>query len=281
MIPAEFSYLRATSVDDAVGALHDDAKVLAGGQSLIPLLRLRLAYPELLVDVTRVAEMHGVRDDGDRLVIGAATTHDDLMRDPLVQAHCPVLATVTSTVADPAVRHRGTFGGSLAHGDPAGDLPAAALALDAVMTVHGPDGRHDVPAAEFFVDFLETALGSDEVLLSVSVPKLDASWRYAYEKFNRTAQAWAVVGVLALVQRSNSAIDAARVALVNMGSTPLRAHDVESALVGATSGDDVRAAAQSAASGASPASDIHGSSDYRAHLASVLTRRAVSAAAGI
>src|SRR5690606_34562009 len=161
VIPAQFDYVRAGSVDEAVSALHDDAKVLAGGQSLIPLLRLRLAYPEVLVDVSRVAEMRGVREEGDRLVIGAATTHDEVMRDPLVRTHCPVVAEVTATVADPAVRHRGTFGGSLAHADPAGDLPALALALDATMTVAGPGGRRETPASEFFVDYLQSAVGPD------------------------------------------------------------------------------------------------------------------------
>lgn len=280
MIPAAFDYVKADSVETAVSALNDDAKVLAGGQSLIPLLRMRLAVPELLVDVGGVAEMRGVREDGDRLVIGAATTHDDVIRNALVQQHCPVLATITETVADPAVRHRGTFGGSVAHADPAGDLPAAVLALDATMTVAGPGGRREVPAPEFFVDYLETAVGPDEVLVSVSVPKLGSGWGHAYEKFNRTAQAWALVGVVALV-RSNGTISEARVGLVNMGATPVRASAVEQALSGASSANDVAAAAQSASEGTTPASDMHASADYRSHLARVLTGRAVTAAAGM
>jgi aerobic carbon-monoxide dehydrogenase medium subunit len=279
VIPAEFDYVRATTVDDAVAALTDDAKVLAGGQSLIPLLRMRLAYPELLVDVSRVEEMHGVNDAGDNLVIGAATTHDEVMRDPLVRAHCPVLGAVTATVADPAVRHRGTFGGSIAHADPAGDLPAAVLALDATMTIAGAGGRRDVGATEFFVDYLETAVAADEVLVSVSVPKLGDGWGHRYEKFSRTAQAWAMVGAVALVQRSNGAVGEARIGLVNMSSTPVRAGGVEAALAGAASADEVAAASAQAADGTSPTSDPHASADYRRHLAQVLTRRAVVAAA--
>lgn len=282
MIPAQFDYVRAGSVDEAVSALHDDAKVLAGGQSLIPLLRLRLAYPEVLVDVSRVAEMRGVREEGDRLVIGAATTHDEVMRDPLVRTHCPVVAEVTATVADPAVRHRGTFGGSLAHADPAGDLPALALALDATMTVAGPGGRRETPASEFFVDYLQSAVGPDEVLVSVSVPKLGDGWGHRYEKFNRVAQAWAIVGAVALVRRDNGTIDSARIGLVNVGTTPVRASAVESALAGAPATEDaVRGAAASAGVGTSPSGDIHASAAYRTHLAEVLTRRAVLGAAGI
>jgi carbon-monoxide dehydrogenase medium subunit len=282
VIPAKFEYVRAGSVDEAVSTLSEDAKVLAGGQSLLPLMRLRLAYPEVLVDVSRVEEMRGVREEGDRLVIGAATTHDEVLRDQLIRTHCPVITEVTATVADPAVRHRGTFGGSVAHADPAGDLPALALALDATMTIAGGAGRREVPAAEFFVDYLQTVLAPDEVLVSVSVPKLGDGWGHRYEKFNRSAQAWAVVGAVAVVQRSNGSIGSARIGLVNVGSTPVRAAAVESALAGAeASPEAVAAAAESATEGISPMSDIHGSAEYRAHLAQVLTRRAVAAAAGM
>ncbi len=282
MIPAQFEYVRAGSVDEAVSALTEDAKVLAGGQSLLPLMRLRLSYPEMLVDVTRVDEMRGIREDGDRLVIGAATTHDEVLRDQLVRTHCPVIAEVTAKVGDPAVRHRGTFGGSIAHADPAGDLPTLALALDATMTVAGPGGRRDVPAAEFFVDYLQTSLAPNEVLVSVSVPKLGDGWGHRYEKFHRTAQAWAIVGAVALVQRSNGSIGSARIGLANVGSTPVRATAAEAALSGAeASPDAVAAAAQAATQGISPTSDVHASAEYRTHLAQVLTRRAVTAAAGM
>jgi len=282
MIPAAFDYQRPTNVDEAVATLAehgDEAKVLAGGQSLIPLLRLRLAYPETVVDVGRVAEMAGVRDDGDHLVIGAMTTHHDVIHDPLVREHCGLVVEATETVADPAVRHRGTFGGALAHADPAGDLPAVAVALDAQFVVAGRSGRRTVPAREFFVDYLQTALAPDELLVEVRVPKLGAGWGYRYEKFHRVAQSWAIVGVAAAVRRSNGSIAEARVGLTNMGPTPVRAVAVEQALTGAGE-DAIRAATERAADGTSPPSDLNGKADYRAHLARVLTRRALTAAAG-
>ncbi len=281
MIPAQFDYVRAGSVDEAVAALSehgDDAKVMAGGQSLIPLLRLRLSYPEVVVDVGRVEEMRGIREDGDHIVIGAMTTHYDVLRDPLVREHAGLIAQATSTVADPAVRHRGTFGGALAHADPAGDLPAVAAALEAEFVVAGTGGRRTVPASEFFVDYLQTALEPEEVLVEVRIPK-HTGWGYRYEKFHRVAQSWAIVGVAAVVRRDNGSIAEARVGLTNMGSTPIRATAVEQALAGAAP-DGVAAAAEHAAEGTSPASDLNGKADYRQHLARVLTRRAVSAAAG-
>ena len=284
MIPAQFDYVRVGTVDEAVAALaeREDAKVLAGGQSLIPLLRLRLAYPEMLVDVSRVDEMTGVREDGDRLVIGAGTTHDAVHKDPLVAAHCPVLAEVVATIGDPQVRNRGTFGGSLAHADPAGDLPAAALALDAVMQVAGPRGRREIAAVDFFVDYLQSTLAADEVLVSVSVPKLGDGWGHRYVKFGRVAQAWALVGSVALVHRQNGSIAEARIGLTNMGSTPVRARAVEEALTGAeATPDTVRAAAGRAAEGTTPSSDLHAKADFREHLARVLTARAVTTAAGL
>lgn len=282
MIPAQFEYVRAGSVDEAVSALAqhgEDAKVMAGGQSLIPLLRLRLSYPEVVVDVSRVGEMTGVREDGDRLVIGAMTTHHDVIHDDLVRTHCGLISEATRTVADPAVRHRGTFGGALAHADPAGDLPAVALALGAEMVVAGSGGRRTVPASEFFVDYLQTAVGPNEVLVEVRVPKLGEGWGYRYEKFHRVAQSWAIVGVAAAVKRSNGSIAEARVGLTNMGSTPVRASAVEQALAGGGL-DGIAAAAEHAAEGTSAPSDLNGKADYREHLARVLTRRAVTAAAG-
>jgi carbon-monoxide dehydrogenase medium subunit len=285
VIPASFDYVRASSVDEAVQALAsggDDAKVLAGGQSLLPLLRLRLSYPDVVVDVGRVEEMRGVRDDGDAIVIGAMTTHDEVMRDPLVREHCGLLAEATATVADPAVRHRGTFGGSLAHADPAGDLPAVALALDAQLVVAGAGGRQTVSASDFFVDYLQTALEPGEVLVEVRVPKLGPGWGYRYEKFHRVAQAWAIVGVAAAVRRSNGSIAEARIGLTNMGATPLRARAAESALVDVDASESaVAAAAEHAAEGTNPTNDLSARADYREHLARVLTRRAVLAAAGV
>ena len=200
----------------------------------------------------------------------------------LVREHAGLLAEATGTVADPAVRHRGTFGGSLAHGDPAGDLPAVALAYGAQMVIAGSGGRRTVAAADFFVDYLQTAVGPDEVLVEVRVPKLGAGWGHHYEKFHRTAQAWALVGVAALVRRSNGSIAEARVGLTNMGTTPLRASAAEAALAGVdASAAAVASAADHAADGTSPSSDLHAQADYREHLARVLTRRAVASAAGL
>lgn len=285
MIPAEFDYVAPTTLADAVSALQsagEDAKVLAGGQSLIPVLRLRLAYPSVLVDLSRVAELRGVREDGDRLVIGAMTRHADVVSDPLVRRHAALLAEATATVADPAVRHRGTFGGALAHADPAGDLAAVAVALDADLVAEGPNGRRSIPAADFFRDYLETALSPEEILTEISVPKLPGDWGVRYEKFHRVAQAWAIVGVAAAVRRENGSIAEARIGLTNMGPTPVRARSVEQALAGAAAQDGaIRAAAQSAADGTTPPSDLSGKADYRQHLARVLTARAVRAAAGL
>lgn len=284
MIPAPFDYIRATSVDEAVAALAEhgeDAKLLAGGHSLLPLMKLRLAYPEVLIDIGRVDDLHGVTEDGDALVIGAATTHHEVLSDPLVGSHCAILAQVSKTVGDAQVRHRGTIGGALAHGDAAGDLPAAALALDATMVLQGPSGRRSVPASEFFVDYLETALAPDEVLVEVRVPKLGDGWSGHYEKFNRVAQAWAIVGSCAIVRRDDGAIGEARIGLTHMGSTPLRASAAEQALAGAEIGSDaVAAAAAQADEGTDPPSDLNAQADYRRHLAQVLTRRAVERALG-
>lgn len=285
MIPPEFDYVKVSSIDDATSALAgggEDAKVLAGGQSLIPLLRLRLAYPTTLVDVGGVAQMKGVRDDGDAIVIGASTTHADVLADPLVQKHAPLVALATATVADRQVRHRGTFGGSLSHADPAGDLPAVAVALDASFVIaEAGGGRRTVGANEFFNDYLQTAVAPGELLVEVRVPKLGDGWGFHYEKFHRVAQAWAIVGVAAAVRRSNGDIAEARIGLTNMGPTPVRARAVESALAGVgLEAAAVGEAAAKADDGTNPPSDLGGQADYRRHLARVLTRRAVLAAAG-
>ncbi|WP_405865249.1 MULTISPECIES: FAD binding domain-containing protein [unclassified Streptomyces] len=283
MIPPAFDYTRPATVDEAVRALADageDAKVLAGGQSLLPLLRLRLAFPELVVDVGRIPELRGVREDGDTLVIGAMTTHHDVIHDPLVRRHAGLLASATATVADPAVRHRGTLGGSLAHSDPAADLPAVVLALDGELVAQGPRGRRAIPARDFFVDYLQSALEPDELLVEVRVPKVDG-WGFHYEKFHQVAQAYPIVGVAALVRRDDGHIAEARVGLANMGSTPLRASAAEEALSGAGDAEAVARAAGSAAEGTRPSQDTSGSPEYREHLARVLTRRAVLVAAGM
>ena len=284
MIPPAFDYVRAGSVDEAVAALGatDEAKLLAGGQSLLQLLRLRLSFPSVLVDLGRVNELRGVREEAGELVVGAMTTHADVASSDLVRSRCGLLAAAAATIGDPAVRHRGTFGGSLAHADPAGDLPAVTVALDATMVAVGPSGRRSIPAREFFIDFLSTALEPDEVLIEVRVPVLGEGWGYRYEKFHRVAQAWPIVGVAAAVRRSDGQITEARIGLTNMGSTPVRAAAAEEALAGVAVSDSagIGRAADQAAVGASAPSDLHGKSDYREHLARALTRRAVIAAAG-
>jgi aerobic carbon-monoxide dehydrogenase medium subunit len=284
VIPAKFDYLRPGSLDEAVhvlGNAGDDAKVIAGGQSLMPLLRLRLAQPELLVDVGGLDELRGVRDQGDSLLIGARTTLYQLVNDPLVAEHCGLLAQTAGVIADPAVRHRGTIGGALAHADPAGDLPAVALALEATFTVRGSSGDREIPAADFFVDYLTTSLQPEEILTGIRVPKL-GGWGYHYEKFHRTAQSWATVGVAALVRRSNGQVAEARVGLTNMGPVPMRATATEAAAAGAdASREALRSAATHADEGTEPPGDLHGAPDYRRHLARVLTSRALAAASGV
>ncbi|MDT4905740.1 MAG: aerobic carbon-monoxide dehydrogenase medium subunit [Pseudonocardiales bacterium] len=283
MIPAEFEYTRPSSIAEAVAAIAEageDGKILGGGQSLIPILRLRLAYPSTIIDVSRVDDMRGVREDGDAILIGSMTTHHDVMHDALVVEHAPLIAQATETVADPQVRHRGTFGGALAHADPAGDLGAVALALGCEFVANGANGERRIPASEFFLDYLTTALSPDEVLTAIRVPKLGAGWSSHYEKFNRVAQAWSIVAVAALVKRENGSISEARIGLTNMGSTPLRSSAVEQALAGADVTDEaVSAAAEHAADGTNAPSDLSGKSDYREHLARVLTKRAVLSAA--
>jgi carbon-monoxide dehydrogenase medium subunit len=272
MIPASFDYIRATSVDEALGALAehgDEAKVLAGGHSLLPLMKLRLATPAVLVDVGAIADLSYVRDAGDHLAVGALTRHHDVEHSELLREQCGLLSHVASFVGDPQVRHRGTLGGSLVHADPASDLPAATLALDAQMVLRGPNGDRVVPASEFFRGFLETAAAPDELLLEVRVPKLPgAGW--SYQKFVKRSQDWAIVG--AAVVRS---ADHTGIALVNMGSTPLRATATESALA---SGAPVPAAAAVADEGTSPSSDFNADETYRRHLARVLVRRALEEA---
>jgi carbon-monoxide dehydrogenase medium subunit len=285
MIPAKFDYVRPGTVDEALQALAgagEDGKVIAGGQSLLPLLRLRMAYPELLIDVGGVAELCGVREAGDDLVIGAATTHYAVVHDPLVAAHAGLLAQATSTVADPAIRHRGTLGGALAHGDPAGDLPAVILALDAVLVTQGPAGQREIAAADFFVDYLTTSLGPDEILTAIRIPKLGPGWGYRYEKFHRTAQSWSTVAVAALVLRKGESVAEARIGLTNMGSVPVRATAAEQAARGTeATRPALSEAAGHAAEGTEPPGDLHGAPDYRRHLARVLTGRALALAAGI
>jgi aerobic carbon-monoxide dehydrogenase medium subunit len=283
MIPAAFDYLAPTSVEEAVAALGSDSeeiKVMAGGQSLIPVLRLRLAAPSLLIDLGGIAELRGIREDGDRIVVGAMTPYYDILRDDLVKQHVNLLAQATETVADNQVRHRGTLGGSLAHADPAGDLGAVALALEAELVIAGASGTRTVTAQDFFVDYFTTAIGEGEILTEIRFPKY-TGWASHYEKFNRTAQAWSMCAVAAALKIDGGTISEARVGLTNMGTTPIRAVGVEQALVGQPASADVaRAAAEHATEGTAAPSDADAAADYREHLAKVLTGRAVLAAAG-
>lgn len=283
MIPAQFDYLAPATVEEALAALAehgDEAKLIAGGQSLLPVLRMRLNAPEMVIDLGRIDTLRGVRDDGDALVIGAMTTHHDVLKDPLVAEHAALITKAVEHLADAQVRHRGTFGGALAHADPAGDLGAPALALGAEMVIQGPGGSRTVPVEEFFVDLFETAIGEDEILTEVRIPK-HTGWGAHYEKFVRVAHQWPIVAVAATVRTDGDSIAEAKVGLTNMGSKPLRAAASEAALAGATATEDgVRAAADQAADGTNPPSDLNGDADYRRHLATVLTRRAVVAAAG-
>jgi len=282
MIPAAFDYTRVATVDEALAALasSDDAKILGGGQSLLPVLRQRLNAPELIVDCSAIDEIKGIDASGDKVTIGAGATHHAVMNDPAVKSSVPLLAKATETVADPQIRHRGTVGGSLAHADPRADQPPVALALDAEFTIAGPGGKRTVPASEFFIGPFETAVGEDEILVSVAFPKYDG-WGTHYEKFNRTAQAWSIVGIAAAVRMDGGKIAEARIGLTNVGGTPVRATAVEQALVGASSMADIAAAAEKAADGIEPFADEDADVEFRKHLARVLTKRAVAKAAGI
>jgi carbon-monoxide dehydrogenase medium subunit len=279
MIPAEFDYHRAESVEDAISALADggeDAKLLAGGHSLLPLMKLRLAAPTLLVDVSRLDELRGIDADDGGWRIGAGTRHAELQdRDDL-----GVVGHAASLIADQQVRNRGTIGGSLAHGDPASDLPAVLLAADGAVTARGAGGERTIAAAQLFEDYLTTSLGSDEVITSVSFPALD-QWSWGYEKFTRRSEDWAMVGVCALVKASNGECEDVRIGLTNMGSTPLRATAAEDALRGGPlDAERIAAAAEQAAEGTDPPGDLNATPDYKRHLARTLSRRALEQAAG-
>ena len=283
MIPVQFDYLAPSSVDEALAALAqhgDDAKILAGGQSLLPVLRMRLNAPEVVIDLGKIDSLRGVRDDGDAIVVGAMTPHAVVQSDPLVAEHAALLHEAVQHLADAQIRHRGTLGGALAHADPAGDMGAPALALGAQFVIAGSSGTRTVEAQDFFVDLFETAIGEDEILTEIRIPK-HTGWLAHYEKFVRVAHQWPIVAVAATVRVDGDTIAEARVGLTNMGSTPIRAHGVEAALAGQPATEDaVRAAAAHATEGTNPPSDLNGDAAYRSHLAEVLTRRAVLAAVG-
>ena len=269
MIPAAFDYVKAGTLDEAVRLLAEhgeDAKLIAGGHSLLPMMKLRLAFPSVLIDIRQAADASYVRVEGDEVAIGALTRHADLVTSPVLATQAPLIAAVASQVGDPQIRHRGTIGGSVAHSDPAADLPTAVLASDATLVLQGPGGRREVKAADFFLGYFETVLGPDELIVELRIPRTGTG-DWGYEKFVRRANDWAIVGVATV---------AGRVALANMGSTPLRARRTEEALA---SGATIADAAALAAEGTSPVEDMHANAEYRRHLARVLTRRALEAAA--
>lgn len=273
MIPAPFDYVRAGSVEEAISALAADpeAKLLAGGHSLLPAMRLRVARPSTLVDIGRLTDLSYIREDGDTIAVGALTRHHDLANSELLQTSCPIVPFAAAQIGDPSVRHVGTIGGSVAHGDPAGDLPSVLLALDATFVATGAGGAiRTIAASDLFTGLFETALAPDELLTEIRVPKTDAGWSFL--KFNRRAQDWALVGVSAV--RSNGGV---HVALTNMGLTPLRASTVEEAVTG---GADPAAAASHAAEGTAPPDDAFASSEYRRALSAVLVERALREAMG-
>jgi aerobic carbon-monoxide dehydrogenase medium subunit len=281
VIPAAFDYELAESAEHAVqllGQHGEDAKLLAGGHSLLPLMRLRLARPSVLIDIDRLSDLAYIRDEGDHIEIGATTRIHDVARDSTLREHNPLVAHAAGLVGDPQVRHRATFGGSIAHGDPASDPPTVLLTLDADIVVLGPDGERTVPASGFFKSVFETDLAPQEVLTAVRVPKLGGGG-WSYQKFHRRALDWAIVGVAAVVDRSDGSIGSARIGLTNMGMTPLRATAVEQALAGGgTDRDALVAAAENAPEGTSPPSDTNASAEYRRELSKVLVRRAVEEA---
>ena len=272
MIPAPFDYVRAESAEEAislVGQHGDEAKFIAGGHSLLPMMKLRLAQPSVLIDIGRLTDLSYIRDEGGHVAIGAMTRHMDVETSDLLREHVPLLAHAAGHVGDPQVRHRGTLGGTIAHADPASDLPATTLALGATYVAQGPNGTREIAASDFYQTFFESALADDEILTEVRVPKMNgAGWNF--QKFNRRAQDWAIVGVAAW--RNG---DQAGVGLVNMGATPVLATSVADAIAGGASAAD---AAEQAAAEADPQADMNASVEYRQHLARVLTRRALEAA---
>jgi carbon-monoxide dehydrogenase medium subunit len=276
VIPAPFDYEVSESAEHAITLLgeREDAKLIAGGHSLLPAMKLRLARPSVLVDIGRLAELSYVRDSGGHVAIGALTRHHDVHADPLLQEHCPIVAFAAGTIGDPQVRHRGTIGGTLAHGDPASDMPAVILALDAELVVRGQGGERTVPAAEFFTGVFQTAIASEEMLVEVRVPK-QASAGWSYMKMRRRAQDWATVAVAAIVERTNGSVGKASIGLANMGATPLRARAAEEALAGGTAIGEAAALIPEATD---PSSDQAASAEFRRHLAEVLGRRALEEA---
>ncbi|GAA4658894.1 FAD binding domain-containing protein [Arthrobacter cryoconiti] len=287
MIPSAFDYAAPSTVEEVLAMLAaaesagDEVKLLAGGQSLLPVMKLRMADPALVIDLGKISELVGVSEQEDTLLIGAMTPHHEIATNALLAKHLPLLHKAAATVADPQVRHRGTFGGALVHADPAGDMPAPVLATGATFILAGPRGERRVEASDFFQGYFTTAVADDEILTHIQVPKF-TGWGAHYEKFTRVAQQWSIVAVAAMVKIEDGTFTRARLGLTNMASTPLRATAVEQALVGSNATlESITAACSLAAEGTEPASDLNGDSTYRKHLSTVLAKRAVLAAAGL
>jgi carbon-monoxide dehydrogenase medium subunit len=282
VIPAAFDYVAPSSLDEVIGLLQqhgDEAKVLAGGHSLLPLMKLRLASPGILVDLRKVPSLAYIRDSGDRVAIGPMTTHYMLETSDLLRTRLPMLPQAAGLVGDVQVRNRGTLGGSLSHADPAGDLPSVVVALEAEMVIRGPDGERMLGASDFFQDIWTTSLAPDEVLTEIRVPFANGNPAQMYEKFRQRAADWAMVGVAVDLSRSNGTIDHARIALTNVGSTPVRARGVEESLQGQPATTEAaQAAAERASEGLDPSPELRASAGYKLHLARVLTRRALQGA---
>ncbi len=280
MIPPDFDYVAPDTLEEAIQALGqggEDAKPLAGGHSLIPLMKLRLASPSLLVDLRKIPGLHGIQREDGAWRIGAMTPHTQLEHS----SELGLVARAAGTIADPQVRNRGTIGGSLAHGDPASDLPAVLLVTDGAVTVRGPAGQRRIAAAELFQDYMETAVGAGEILTEVRVPALDG-WGFGYQKFNRRSEDWAMVAVSAIVKQTGDICEDVRVGLTNMANVPLRASVVEEALRGQPlSPESIARAAEQAAEGTDPPADLNATEEYKRHLARVLCRRALTEAAGL
>ncbi len=280
MIPTEFEYAVPESLDEAIRMLQDgddDAKLLAGGHSLVPLMKLRLAALSMLIDMRKLPGLRGIQRENGSFRIGAMTPHDVLERTPELGLACEA----ASLIADPQVRHRGTLGGSLAHGDPAGDMLAVLLAYEGTVTVQGSGGPREIAAADLFKDYLTTAVGPEEVMTEIRLPALEG-YGHGYEKFNRRAEDWAMVAVSALVKARDGVCEDVRIGLTHMSSVPLRATHSETALRGQPlDAEHIAAAAEQAAEGTEPPGDLNATPDYKRHLARVLTRRALGKAAGL
>lgn len=284
MIPAAFDYAAPTSLDEAVALLQqhgDDAKILAGGHSLLPLMKLRLAAPALLVDLAQIPDLSYIRDQGDHVAIGAMTTYVELEDSEVLQRRIPLLVEATGMIGDPQVRNRGTLGGAMAHADPAGDMPVVVSALGGSVIAHGPNGDRTIDVADFFQDIFTSALESDEIITEVRVQAHDNPAQN-YQKFRRRMIDWAIVGCAVNVVRSNGSIGSASIALTNVGPTPMRAPAAEQALQGQpANADSVRQAAELADQGLEPSADLNASTAYKKHLVRVMTRRALEAALGL